>query len=244
MEPLLQLHHQQKGINWLLHYKRRELALQVLDECPRYLLAPEIDTLLSVCDDLTQRTIIQLLFVTGARISELLALTPEDVHINNELGAYVILRTLKQQRRGKGRIPNSQKTAKRIVPILDQSHATALRGYIVTMTRNKRKPIFTVSDETVRNWLKACHKRINDQGLNLPVTPTPHVMRHSFAVHLVLNGVHIRKISQWLGHKSLKSTMIYTRLLTFDAAIEEQGIAFSVPVNDNPLLSSSLHLLR
>jgi site-specific recombinase XerD len=66
---------------------------------------------------------------------------------------------------------------------------------------------------------------------------TPHVFRHSFAMHLLLQGnLHIKRLQAYLGHRSLKSTECYTAVLALDAAASEIGLSFSVANEGNPLL--------
>lgn len=222
-------------MNWSQHYHIRNLALLAIDECPKYFLLPEVDALINGIDDGHAQMMIRFLFNTGARVSEMLAVTSNDIYFN-EHGAYVVLKTLKQQQKGAGRIKKADKTAKRIVPLLDNAFVLLLKRYIVTHCKNKRMPIFSVSDETVRNKINEAYHRCQEKNIALPFKPSPHTFRHAFAINLLLNHVHIRKIQLWLGHKTISSTLIYTKVIGIDSGMEDRGIAFSLPIESNPLL--------
>lgn len=64
---------------------------------------------------------------------------------------------------------------------------------------------------------KAVHKAVKEVGVGRPVGP--HTFRHSFATHLLQKGVDIRKIQELLGHKDVKTTMIYTHVATVGAGV-------------------------
>ncbi len=59
------------------------------------------------------------------------------------------------------------------------------------------------------------------------VALTPHVFRHSYAMHHLLQGnTHIKRLQAYLGHRSLRSTEVYTAVLALDAAASEIGLSF------------------
>uniref|UniRef100_UPI002B05AD6A tyrosine-type recombinase/integrase n=1 Tax=Aeromonas hydrophila TaxID=644 RepID=UPI002B05AD6A len=183
-----------------------------------------------------RRFLVATLWNTGARINEALALTPADFELDGQR-PFVALRTLKQRRRGKGR-PRAGEAVKRLVPLLDPQYAQLAREYLATVKLPKSAPIWAVTDQTVRNWLKEAEGGLRGRGVHLVVPLTPHVFRHSFAMHLLLCGnLHIKRLQAYLGHRSLKSTECYTAVLALDAAASEIGLSFSVPIEGNPLLS-------
>lgn len=219
---------------WRVASALRNLAIAHTD-APRYLLAHEVGAVLALLPDLQRRLLIATLWNTGARINEALALTPGDFELEGGR-PFVVLRTLKQRRRGKGR-PRAGESVKRLVPLLDPAFAQLAREYLSTVKLAKSAPIWPVTDQTVRNWLKEVEGGLRGRGIHLVVPLTPHVFRHSFAMHLLLQGnIHIKRLQAYLGHRSLKSTEVYTQVLALDAAASEIGLSFTVIGSENPLL--------
>lgn len=216
---------------------------------PKYLLAPEIRQLAALPLNHHHRMLMLALFNTGARINELLDLTPSridalrvevptDTGVETRTLTTVTLRTLKQQRRGRSGL--GPKEHFRTVTLYDEHFARELMSYIVTHGKNDRLPLFrnhekshdvrinpetgrkrrndkALSDQTARNWLKGIEAQANAQGITLTVPLTPRTLRHSYAMHLLLNRVPRTHIQAQLGHKSEKNTLIYTDMLALDA---------------------------
>lgn len=93
-------------IDWPRMVRLREIALGH-GQLPHYLLQTEIAGLLDALPDWRQRLLVELLWCTGARINELLALTPADLYLALP-EPYCLLRTLKQQRKGRGAAPQGR----------------------------------------------------------------------------------------------------------------------------------------
>lgn len=136
--------------------------------------------------------IIELLFSTGMRVSELCRLTPEDIDLNN--GVMIIW--------GKG-------AKERIIRVENAGILNLLREYR-ELTDSKAKTLLinrdgaALSDQSVRSVLKSFEKRA---GLHTHITP--HMFRHSFATALLEANVDIRYIQKMLGHSSITTTQIY-----------------------------------
>jgi site-specific recombinase XerD len=201
-------------------------------EQPDYLLQPEIHAILQLPTiNEHHRMLFRFLWNTGARLSEALGVVKADIVIDQTRGLrHVRLRTLKQQRRGRsGREPDG---AIRTVPLFDTHFADEFNRYLVTYCRNQTKPVFysrsnharyreksiPVSDATVRRWFKGIEAECCQAGISLSVPLHPHVLRHSYAIHCLLNGVHIKRLQTLLGHRHMSSTEVYTRLLACDIA--------------------------
>lgn len=208
-------------------------------DVPRYLLAPEISVLLSYLPDLRQRVLIETLWNTGARINEALALTPSDFFFNADM-PFVRLRTLKQRApRTRGR-PTKEEQLEvpfRAVPLPDEDYVRRLQEYFATFRLLTRRatPMWDVaSQETPRNWLKAAVERAERDGVSFSVWPiTPHTFRHSHAVHLLMNGIHIKQVQALMGHKRMENTEVYTKIFALDVTPD---LSFSMSPGQAKLL--------
>ena len=174
---------------------------------PKFLSNDEVEALLTAPDvtqarGLRDRAMIELLYATGLRVSELVALRPADVNLEDGL-----LKTT-----GKGR-------KERLVPIGDEA-----RAWVVRYAREARPPLL--------RGRTSPHLFVNARGgtgltrvgfwkiLRAYATPlglarrlSPHVLRHSFATHLLDHGADLRAIQVMLGHADLSTTQIYTHVL-------------------------------
>ena len=208
----------------------RRMALKAGASLPRYLLAPEITVLLDYLPDLRQRLLFDTLWNTGARINECPVLTPGDFELDGA-GPFVTLKTLKQRHRGPGR-PENGEALKRIVPLSDPAYVRRLQEYAATMKITRRKPLWPMkSDDTARNWLKAAVQRAERDGVTFTIPITPHTFRHSFAMHLLQNGLPFKVLQAYMGHQDTKSTEIYTRIFALDVG-HQYGVRFSMDTLD------------
>lgn len=124
---------------------------------PKYLLAPEVAVLLHYLPDERQRMLYATLWNTGARITEALTLTPEDLLLEGPRPC-IRLRTLKQRQRGRGR-PSADEKIARIVPLLDAGYVDQLRRFLATFRPGRRRPLFDVSRKTAWLWLQQAVER-------------------------------------------------------------------------------------
>jgi len=173
---------------------------------PKYLSAEEVDKLLAQPDastpaGLRDRAMLEVLYATGLRVSELVSLRWEDFDAN--LG---VVRCL-----GKG-------NKERLIPV----GKSALRALEVYVAQGRTK---------LAKRLKAHYLFLNQRGGKLSrvgfwkiisrygraaaiVTPlTPHLVRHSFATHLLERGADLRSIQLMLGHSDISTTQIYTQVV-------------------------------
>lgn len=140
--------------------------------------------------------ILELLFATGMRISELCSITLDHIDINN----YII------RIHGKG-------SKERLIQICNKSVQNLINEYLKVFSLDliNNKHLFTnrlhnkLSEQSVRNMIK---KYTKTSGISLHITP--HMFRHSFATLLLEEDVDIRYIQQMLGHSSITTTQIYT----------------------------------
>ncbi|CAI2040890.1 Tyrosine recombinase XerD [Serratia fonticola] len=227
--PMLAPHDYQRALSL------RQMAM-TYDELPRYLLAPEVAALLHFLPDWTQHALINLLWNTGARINEALALRRRDFRLNVAM-PHVVLRTAKQRRTGRGR-PTKGKSANRTVPLTDPQFVDELRRlfastkelFEVDAETGERSPlpVWQISDRCVRNWLTKAEHLAKREGIRLSVPVTPHVFRHSYAMHMLYQGTPLKAVQGLLGHEKAESTEVYTRVFALDIVASRQ-VQFTLP---------------
>ena len=175
---------------------------------PRYLSIEDVDKLLAQPDvanprGLRDRALIELMYATGMRVSELIALRPADVNLE---ASYLTCT-------GKG-------DKQRIVPIGDEA-ARWVRQYIhearPSLAGKRRSPLLFVNARgggpglTRVGFWKILKGYARLAGITR--TLSPHTLRHSFATHLLERGADLRAIQMMLGHADLSTTQIYTHVL-------------------------------
>ncbi|MBO8168244.1 MAG: site-specific tyrosine recombinase XerD [Thermoanaerobacteraceae bacterium] len=180
-------------------------APKLAKKLPQVMTPEEVDKLLAQPDatkpsGLRDRAMLELLYATGLRVSELVAL--DTSHVNLDLG-YV-------QCMGKG-------AKERIVP-MGSVAAECLDEYL----RLGRKKLIKQPEEkalfvnmhgrrlTRQGFWKILKKYTRAAGITREITP--HTLRHSFATHLLENGADLRAVQEMLGHADIATTQIYTHL--------------------------------
>ncbi len=150
--------------------------------------------------EVRDRAILELLYASGLRVSELISLDLDDIHLKERL-----IRV-----KGKGK-------KERIVPF-GRIAEKWLREYLQTRVKlsaggpASRAVFLNYRGErlTVRSVQRLIQKRIKQIAINRKISP--HSLRHSFASHLLSRGADLRAIQELLGHKSLATTQKYTHL--------------------------------
>lgn len=159
---------------------------------PIVLTKQEVIQLINSAKTSKSKLILQMLYSSGLRVSELVNLTPKDLDFNENTGWV---------RAGKGK--------KDRLFILSKKLSTKLNRYI---SRHANwKYIFSETNPlTTRNIQKIVQKASFFAKINKDVHP--HTLRHSFATHLLDAGTDLRKIQTLLGHSSIATTQIYTHI--------------------------------
>ncbi|MDU4749186.1 MAG: site-specific integrase [Pantoea sp.] len=221
----------------------RQMAAQH-DEYPQYLLAPEVSALLHYVPDLHRKMLFTTLWNTGARINEALALTRGDFSLAPPY-PYVQLATLKQREekaeRRAGR-PAAGVVPHRLVPLSDAQYVTQLEMMVATLRipleRKSEKTgltekvrLWEITDRTARTWLNESVEAAASEGVNFSVPVTLHTFRHSYAMHMLYAGTPLKALQSLLGHKSAKSTEIYTKVFALDVAAKHR-VQFQMPGNE------------
>lgn len=215
--------------SWETALALRGMAL-LQQDLPKYLLAPEVAVLLNCFDDERQRMLFAFLWNTGARVTEALMVTPEDLQLDG-LRPFVRLRTLKQRNRGRGRPAKDEKVA-RVVPLLDAAFVREMRRYLATFRTGRRNPLFAVTRKTAWSWLQQATDRGEASGIVFAVSPvSPRTLRHSYAMHLFLNHVPPKVVQTYMGHERYESTEQYLKIFALDVA-PQLGIRFSLDAQD------------
>lgn len=171
---------------------------------PNILTIEEVDNLLDIkLDtpfDYRNKAMLELMYSSGLRVSELINLELSDIDLNNN---YV-------RCFGKG-------SKERIVPVGEYS-SKYLSIYINEYRDSMKKGYYTEKiflnnhgkEMTRQGFFKIIKKIAKDKDINKNITP--HMLRHSFATHLLNNGSDLRTIQEMLGHSSISTTQIYTNV--------------------------------
>lgn len=185
--------------NPFMAFKSTKKAIKL----PEFLTFDEIDSMINVLDEdnedeLRDKAIISLLYACGLRLSELTSLHLDNI---NFIDDYVIVT-------GKG---NKQ----RLVPFYKECHDILVK-YINTVRIKYQKSddhvFLNKNGKALSN--RYIQKIIDNIALkaNINKNVHPHMIRHSFATHLLDNGADLRVVQELLGHENLSTTQIYTHV--------------------------------
>lgn len=176
-------------------------APKIEKRVPSILTAKEVELLLDQPQDvdlkgIRDKAMLEFAYATGMRVTEIISLNIEDVNLEEN---YVVCKTGSRQRN----IPLGTLSAK------------ALKDYI-----EEARP-YLIKDDSVKSlFVNINGKRLTRQGFwkivkfykeqaHITKEITPHVLRHSFATHLLQNGADLKAIQTMLGHSDISSTQVY-----------------------------------
>jgi integrase/recombinase XerD len=164
-----------------------------LDEVDRLLAAPDVTNAKGTRD----RAMLEVLYATGLRVSELIGLRMDGVNID----AGFVRCT------GKG-------SKERIVP-LGESAASAVLAYLQVRRVIKPTDYLFLNNRGGRLSRMGFWKILTAYGMRAGIKKklTPHVLRHSFATHLLEHGADLRAVQTMLGHSNISTTEIYTHVM-------------------------------
>ena len=175
------------------------------ESLPETLSVEEVEALLSVVEEATpmsirDRAIIEIMYATGVRVSELVSLDIDDVDLDENF-----VRCM-----GKG-------SKERIIPVHDEAVETVrkyLQGGRESLAGPAAGRALFVSRKGGRLTRQALwlilKSRAQAAGIERKITP--HTLRHSFATHLLIGGAQLRHVQELLGHASITTTQVYTHL--------------------------------
>jgi len=170
------------------------------EQVDRLLNAPSLSTIQGKRD----KAILEVLFSTGLRVSELAKLDRDKIDLERREFGIV----------GKG--------GKARVVFLSTRAAGWVKKYLKARD-DKYKPLFirhkgkvdpSTPDEKMRLSVRSIQRMVKKyvRKIKLPVDATPHVLRHSFATDLLIAGADLRSVQEMLGHKNISTTQIYTHV--------------------------------
>jgi integrase/recombinase XerD len=164
-----------------------------MEEVDRLLEAPETGSVKGLRD----RAMLEVLYATGVRVSELIGLSLEGVNLD---GGFI--RCI-----GKG-------SKERIVP-LGGSAAQAVTAYLQVRRVSKPTNYLFLNNRGSKLSRMGFWKILRGYAVRASITKplTPHVLRHSFATHLLEHGADLRAVQTMLGHSNISTTEIYTHVM-------------------------------
>jgi len=174
---------------------------KVEKKAPSILSSKEVELLLDQpkavdLKGIRDKAMLEFAYATGMRVTEIISLNISDVNLEE---SYVIC---------------NSGYKKRTIP-LGSISLKALQEYV-----EKARPILIKNDDTVALFVNINGKRLTRQGFwkivkyykeqaHIDKDITPHVLRHSFATHLLQNGAELKAIQSMLGHSDISSTQVY-----------------------------------
>lgn len=164
---------------------------------------PQMDSLLKnilvqTPDDYKFKVIVEVLYATGVRISEIETLCRKDIDLEQ---GYILIRDDKSRK-------------DRYAPLGEYS-ISLLKLYLDCTNCGTEERVFLQGKPgTLNKWVNTCLKRLAKR-CDIPYV-SAHGIRHSIATHLLKKGADIREVQEFLGHTSVSSTEVYTRIFPDD----------------------------
>lgn len=175
--------------------EKKELSILSTAEIEKLLSKPDISTLKGQRD----KAMLEVLYATGMRVTELISLNIADVNIN--------LGHIKVKKGNKERIISLSNTCLRYL----KEYVQTVRPLLIKMEDEISLFINASGQKMTRQGFWKILKQYKDQA-KIEKELTPHTIRHSFAVHMLQNGAEIKKVQEILGHTDVASTIMYTHM--------------------------------
>jgi site-specific recombinase XerD len=197
-----------------------------------YMTEAEVKTVLAQPDTtrksgLRNQFILLMFYDTGARISEIRGIRVRDVKLGSQPTVTLF---------GKGRkervVPLSEKTAEHFSNYLSVFHPGATQyseDYLFYVEHNGRK--CSIGETTLRDMMTKYCDAARKSGAEAPDKISPHLWRHTRAMHLYQHGMDLTLVSQWLGHAKIETSLTYAHA---DTEHKRKAIEADVP-DDSPL---------
>lgn len=164
------------------------------DRVPHFLTKEQVAQLITTTKQIKNKCIVSFLYASGVRVSELCSLNRGDIHDK----CFTVV--------GKG--------GKARLCFVDERTEYLLSEYLMTRDDNKQPMFLTqagkrISPGTVQETFKTLRKQLGFEC-------HPHILRHSFATDLLRNNTNLRYVQEFLGHRSIATTQMYTHILDSD----------------------------
>ncbi len=192
-----------------LPIEKIKLAKDKSDQIPKFLTIDQIEKLVLAPDTshnigLRDRAILEVLFSTGLRVAELAGLNKEQIKIKPDT------EDLELSIKGKGGRVRVIYFSKRAIKALGEYLKTRNDDDKALFVNFRKANSPTSRRLTTRSIERILEKYSKIAGL--PIDATPHTIRHTYATDLLNQGVDIRTVQEFLGHKNIATTQIYTHV--------------------------------
>jgi site-specific recombinase XerD len=180
----------------------KEVKFLRLDEMEKLLLAPDLTTMIGLRD----RALLETLFSTGLRVDELKRLDREQLKLTS--GAKDLEVTVVGKGEKVRTVYFSERSVAWLKKYLAKRHDIDPALFInykpgIEKTNTTRRLTTKSIEDIVKRYVKLT---------GLPIMATPHTLRHSFATDLLAQGVDLRLVQEFLGHRNIATTQIYTHV--------------------------------
>ncbi len=202
-----------RNISSLPSEKVKLAKLRPDERAIKFLTLEQVKKLLDSCEtstviELRDKTILEVLFSTGLRVAELVGLDREQIKTDHPVGG-LETNDLEIVVIGKGNRPRPVYFSKRAI--------TWLKKYLETR-QDKEKALFInykgPSNAPRRLSARSVENIVKKHAIlaGIPTFTSPHTLRHSFATDLLMQGVDLRQVQEFLGHKNIGTTQIYAHV--------------------------------
>ena len=189
--------------------KGRHLSQALSKDLPKYFSQDEVKQILS--EELRQEDykawfLCLFLWQTGMRVSEALSVKVEDIDL---MGKALKVKTLKRQNH------------MRVIP-LQNGFVGEISLWINQQELKRKDNLFRFNRITAFNKVRKSCKlaKLNDDRSH------PHTFRHSFAINCIIQSVPVTVLREWLGHRDITKTLIYTQILAQDSRVFMENVRF------------------